>query len=230
MVTATKAYEDGDEYCDDTGCYPIVCDDEACYVHKNDVDVVTEFFTSSPVTSKVVEIRTTFTTTTKEDYATLIQTDYTTSSIPSSMVTLDVSKISVSKTTITSCDEGCTKSKTPISSLVLPVSIMSSSKSRSQRPLEFLTITTYVTEKSTVPGEVILTTSTSTTYTTYYFITNVATKTIWDVQVITSTVDGLIQTLVYTVRETITETVVTCPDMTMLQLYHEGEPFIYSNF
>ena len=40
LVTATKAYEDGDEYCDDTGCYPVVCDDE-CYFHV-DVEVIKE--------------------------------------------------------------------------------------------------------------------------------------------------------------------------------------------
>ena len=50
----TLVQGDDDQYCDDTGCYPIVCDSDGCYVDY--VVTKTELATYTPVVTESVVI------------------------------------------------------------------------------------------------------------------------------------------------------------------------------
>ena len=49
----TLVQGDDDQYCDDTGCYPIVCDSDGCYVDYIVTETKVETYTPPPLTSEI---------------------------------------------------------------------------------------------------------------------------------------------------------------------------------
>ena len=52
----TLVQGDDDQYCDDTGCYPIICDSDGCYVDKFVTETQTKTFTPVETNSVVVTV------------------------------------------------------------------------------------------------------------------------------------------------------------------------------
>ncbi|KAF6072497.1 Filamentous growth regulator 23 domain protein [Candida albicans] len=234
----TLVQGDDDQHCDDTGCYPIVCDSDGCYANIPVVETVVETYSPSHVTSNTWITEPTKTITTcihcenNDDVVTIEITSTSLSTIPTLVQSTTVTFTETSATTQTSCSDTCTKIPSTNKDVSVPTEISSDetsiTSSSSSRSLVIRTRTTTIDETTTLPPVTTSITKTTTqSYTViiftdinsettltgdYTFIHTKKTRTVLNTDYVTTTIQGSIVTVTQTTTDIVTEIVVTCPD------------------